>query len=202
VKIAGLALGVLLCAAPASATPITITFSGTIGAMPLWNEWLPGFVTGAEVYGSISGDTNYNAPGLSFLAFLTLTVAGHSGSANITTGPAFILQTWVSVGGHAASQFCFIGFCPQDPRSISTFTFDLGLDPQTQTGYIFYEGVFSGAGGPHLWRATINKVAVNVPEPSTLGLLGLGLLAVIARFRRQCSNRRPRLSTDKGFRLT
>ena len=189
-----LTLAALLCLTPVAAhalpilTPITVTFSGTVtGVGAIWNEWMPGFVDGAELYGSISGDTQYNCVGVGCVmppAFLTLTVAGlysisgyHGGS-----GPTIIQPTGVKSGGIG---LCFTGFCFGDPQSISTFTFDVSLNPVNQTGHIFYEGFFSSAGGPHAWGATINKVAVNVPEPSTLLLLSTGVIGLGLRRRRR-----------------
>ena len=180
-KIAGIAIGLLLCAPPAWATPITVTFSGTLAAQSIWNQVMPGFVTGAEIYGSISGDTELNGVGGPLPpAFLTLTVAGFSGSGyHGGHGPTFIQPTGVQSNGIG---WCFTGFCSNDPVWISPFTFDINLYLQTQTGFIFYEGFISSVlGGPYTWVATINKVAVNVPEPSTLWLLAIGAAGIATR---------------------
>ena len=188
-----LVTSVMAWSTPAWGTPITVTFSGTVtSAAPLWSYWLPGFGVGVEIDGYVTGDTD---PLVNALApvFWTFNVAGHTGTAN-TSGPAFLSPTGVFIGANwnasisGATEF------------VASYIAEMVLNPQNQTGYIAYSGIGRDPNGvtqwDQTWEANITSITVNVPEPSTLGLFGFGLLAVIGCFRRQGSNRRPLLSTD------
>jgi hypothetical protein len=177
-KTAVIALAVLFWAAPGSATPITVTFSGTVtSAAPLWSYWLPGFGVGAAINGYITGNTEIPHTG-----FWTFNVAGYTGTANLSA------PTWIepnSVFTNASWNTSISG----TTEFVASYIAEMFLSPQSQTGQIYYSGIGKDPNGvtqwDQTWQASITEVAVNVPEPSTALLFGFGVLAAAAGIRRR-----------------
>ena len=194
-------------AALAFAAPVSATIYNTLGGIENGGDPLAAagpflgdlFVAGAnETVGSITLRVSATGPSsASFVAFIAQAAPYQLGDTSITTlgvtSFAFVSDSTLTANfanmtvllpafALIAGDAYFVGI-----ESYSSSSVALGntLDPSVLArpavsagGYYFNNGgVQANAGGPY-------ELSVNVPEPATLALLGLGAIALLARTRR------------------
>lgn len=199
-KLAPTMLICLALAVPASAAPVSISTGvapwqvngnpAVAEDAPLPSTWLPGFGDGVWI-GTSAADSNAIAGGTYVFTLNIGAFVGAAGTFSLDYAGDNSVEWTITNGTLAGTSSCPIEYCFMSPSFAPA---NITPAPRSLTGTFAASSVLTATivnwpgGGPNpmglLVVGTADARRVTAPEPATMGLLGLGALAAVARRRR------------------
>jgi MYXO-CTERM domain-containing protein len=191
----GLALTTLMCTPPVSAAPIVVSFTPSsqhinIGDSALIDVSISGL--GAEILSAFDLNFRYNPSILNWRVISGIPVSGQLG-ANYGTTPgfsfvsliegdldiqAFALADDAIVAANQADSFLMFSFQLEGMANGVT-TFGLGADLFLERNFVGLDALSLQVNVGNACIAVGTGQCTTVPEPSSLGLLGIALAAMV-----------------------
>ncbi len=184
-------------AAPMTASAVVIDFEDAWDALGYTGQptdfyAADGLTIGGNYFGLIGGVSrgdpgNFDSEGTNGPASLSVNTIGHEIILTFDTAVDLVLDLGATFGNTSDVTITTVRNGVVDSMLMSfTDTLDNGLGTWTELSWADIDQIsFQATGGWRAWSIDNLRIdEVDVPEPGTLALLGLGLLGVAARRRR------------------